>query len=126
MRGEGKPSLFDGITKDDLILAFFPCIYFCSASESYYNFDCFNYRHLSRVEAVNYMIERGGHKFEFWARLIKFMAFCETHGLRLIVENPSTLNYLRLTCQFPYKPSYLDPDRSQRGDYFKKPTMYFL
>lgn len=123
---EGKPSIFDGITKDDLILAFFPCIYFCSASESYYNFGSFNYRHLSRVEAANNMIERGGHKFEFWARLIKFMAFCETHGLRLIVENPSTLNYLRLTCQFPYKPSYLDPDRSQRGDYFKKPTMYFF
>ena len=33
---EGKPSLFDRITKDDLILAFYPCIYFCTASECYY------------------------------------------------------------------------------------------
>lgn len=27
---DGKPSLFDDITSDDLIMAFFPCIYFCS------------------------------------------------------------------------------------------------
>lgn len=27
---EGKPSLFDGISPDDLIVAFFPCIYFSS------------------------------------------------------------------------------------------------
>lgn len=26
---EGQQSIFDNITKDDLIVAFFPCIYFC-------------------------------------------------------------------------------------------------
>src|SRR5574344_2160607 len=30
---DGKPSLFDDVTKDDLIMAFFPCIYFCNISE---------------------------------------------------------------------------------------------
>lgn len=30
---DGKPSLFDNITKDDLILAFFPCIKFCNMAE---------------------------------------------------------------------------------------------
>ena len=30
---EGKPSLFDNITKDDLIIAFFPCIYFSALSQ---------------------------------------------------------------------------------------------
>ena len=28
---DGKPSLFDNITEDDLIMAFFPCINFCDA-----------------------------------------------------------------------------------------------
>ena len=42
---DGKPSLFDSITKDDLILAFFPCIYFCCLSQmamylSYVNYRC--------------------------------------------------------------------------------------
>ena len=124
---EGKPSLFDRITRDDLILAFYPCIYFCTASEGYYNFNHFQYRGKSQREKALYMIERGGHKYEFWARLIKFMVYCETNGLRLIVENPATQpQYLTLTCQFPYKPAYVDKDRSLRGDFFKKPTMYFF
>ena len=123
---EGKPSLFDHITPDDLILAFYPCIYFCNQSEGYYRFSQYNYRHLTHAEKVSKMIERGGHKFEFWARLIKFMAYCEIHQLRLIVENPWDTNYLLLPQQFPYKPSYIDMNRSLRGDFFKKPTIYFF
>jgi hypothetical protein len=30
---ENKPSIFDNITKDDLIVAFFPCIKFCNIAE---------------------------------------------------------------------------------------------
>ena len=30
---DGKPSLFDNITPDDLIMAFFPCIYFDCLSQ---------------------------------------------------------------------------------------------
>ena len=30
---DGKPSLFDAVTKDDLIMAFFPCIKFCNIAE---------------------------------------------------------------------------------------------
>ena len=32
----GKPSLFDNITKDDLIMAFFPCIYFTGLCKKLY------------------------------------------------------------------------------------------
>ena len=32
---DGKPSLFDNITPDDLIMAFFPCIFFCQARENF-------------------------------------------------------------------------------------------
>lgn len=28
---DGKPSLFDAIMQEDLIIAFFPCIHFCDA-----------------------------------------------------------------------------------------------
>ena len=31
-----KPSIFDNITNDDLIIAFFPCIYFVSIQMTYY------------------------------------------------------------------------------------------
>ena len=33
---DDKPSLFDSITADDLIIAFFPCIYFCENNELYF------------------------------------------------------------------------------------------
>lgn len=33
---DGKPSIFDEIGKDDLIIAFFPCIYFEAMQANYY------------------------------------------------------------------------------------------
>lgn len=33
-----KPSIFDNITSDDLVIAFFPCIYFCAMSQVAMNF----------------------------------------------------------------------------------------
>lgn len=40
----GEASIFDKISKDDLILAFFPCIYFCSTSQMAFSFGCHNYK----------------------------------------------------------------------------------
>lgn len=33
---DGAASIFNGITKDDLIMAFFPCIYFEAMQANYY------------------------------------------------------------------------------------------
>lgn len=33
---DGKPSVFDNISKEDLIMAFFPCIYFCDAKTLFF------------------------------------------------------------------------------------------
>ena len=41
---EGKKRIFDSITKDDLVMAFFPCIYFCEASQMAFSFGYYNYR----------------------------------------------------------------------------------
>ena len=41
---DGKPSLFDDITQDDLVMAFFPCIYFCQASMSAFTYTYNNYK----------------------------------------------------------------------------------
>ena len=44
---EGRKSIFDDITKDDLIMAFFPCIYFTGSSNPlYFRLNCFNYKGL--------------------------------------------------------------------------------
>lgn len=57
---EGKPSIFDGITKDDLILAFFPCIYFCEANGRLFTFEDFIYKNNTHREAAAKILQRGG------------------------------------------------------------------
>ena len=44
------PSIFDNMQKDDLIIAFFPCIMFCQAKQTYFYLSCNNsvdYTHLT-------------------------------------------------------------------------------
>lgn len=50
---EGGASVFDKITNDDLIVAFFPCIYFTgSTNPCYYRLDNMNYRSLTTKEKI--------------------------------------------------------------------------
>lgn len=122
---EGKPSIFDGVTKDDLILAFFPCIYFCEANGRLFTFEDFIYKNKTHREAAAKILQRGGQRERFWELALKLFDECESRGLRLIVENPYSVNHY-LTHWFPYKPSVIDRNRTMRGDYFIKPTQYFF
>ena len=45
---DGKPSLFDNIRGEhDLVIAFFPCIYFSCLSQLGFTYACRNYRKMS-------------------------------------------------------------------------------
>lgn len=124
---EGKPSLFDGISPDDLIVAFFPCIYFSSNNTFHFDGTCILYRQrgLSELEINEIILKRGRERQHFYEVLLKMFSVCTMKGLRLIVENPyATHHYLH--ANFPYKPKVIDTDRQRRGDYFKKPTQYFF
>lgn len=44
---DGRPSLFDTIGEGDLIMAFFPCIYFSAMSQMAFSWGCTNYRKLT-------------------------------------------------------------------------------
>ena len=41
---DGGISLFDNMKKEDIIMAFFPCIYFCAFSQMAIDIRCRNYR----------------------------------------------------------------------------------
>lgn len=121
---DGKPSLFDSIGKDDLIIAFYPCIYFCATSQMSFSLGCVNYRCLTNEEKIKEILKRSDNRKEFYDRLIKFCAVCMKKGIRLIVENPwSEQTYLK--ANFIKAPDIVDMNRMERGDYFKKPTAYF-
>ena len=121
----GGESLFDDITKDDLIIAFFPCIFFCEANARLFRFEDMTNRTHTHERAVADILKRSQNRQYFFELALKMFAVCDIKGLRLIVENPySKIHFLQQ--YFPYRPKLIDKDRSLRGDKFKKPTQYWF
>ena len=122
----GGVSVFDNMTRDDLIIAFFPCIYFETMQMTYYQLSAKNNAHLPQTERIKEAIERLKNRTYFHSLLYKLVYDVELKNLRLIIENPYTKpNYLIDTQNFP-NPSVIDKNRMLRGDYFKKPTAYWF
>lgn len=123
---DGKPSIFDGICKDDLIMAFFPCIYFESMQHNYYQMACGNLYCKPKKEQYDTVINRIQKREYFYITLYRFFAVCEINGIRMILENPATQpHYLFHPANF-LPCTFVDKDRRMRGDYFKKPTGYWF
>lgn len=121
---EGGASMFDSIKKNDLIIAFFPCIYFCEKSQWHFSYSCNNYRKLNNAQKLEKILEREKNRHYFYSTLLKFVGICETRQLRMIFENPYTQPHY-LTNNFVVPPAVVDMDRSKHGDFRKKPTQYF-
>jgi len=121
---EGKPSIFDNITPDDLIIAFFPCIYFCAMSQMAMYWGYTNYRKLSVREKTEKILQRVEQREKFFGLAVKMLTIAEERGLRLVMENPwSEQTYLK--ANFVKAPDLVDMDRTKRGDIYKKPTAYW-
>lgn len=122
---DGLPSIFDSIVKDDLKIAFFPCIYFCASSQMSMSWGCVNYRKKSTKEKTDEILKRSSNREYFFSLLVKMIAIADMRNLRVIVENPwSEQTFLKANFILP--PSLVDMDRTLRGDYFKKPTAYWF
>ena len=122
---EGRPSIFDDIRRDDVIIAFFPCIYFCEMSSMFFMGVSYNQRKLSSLGKIEDIMRRDRQRHRYYQMLLMLFYVCEEQQLRLIVENPyNAHHYLRFN--FPYTPKVIDMNRRLRGDYVKKPTQYFF
>lgn len=120
---QGGVSVFDSITKDDLIMAFFPCIYFCQMSQYMQSLNSVNYRSLTEAQAIDKIIERQMKRNEYLVMLTKFVGVCLRRNLRMIFENPITGSFLNN--YFLKSPTIKDNNRMMRGDYYVKPTGYW-
>ena len=122
---DGKESVFDSITTDDLIVAFFPCIYFCAMSQMAMYWTCVNYRKKSDRERTDLILERSNNRERFFRLAVKMLTVAKMRGIRLVMENPwSEQTFLKSNFVLP--PSVVDMNRMKRGDYFKKPTAYWF
>ena len=122
---EGQPSVWDDVTPDDLVMAFFPCIYFSCLSQMGFGWHYHNYKNLSTKEKGDMILQRSANREKFFRLMVQMFAVVEMRGLRMVVENPWSMQHF-LKANFIVPPSIVDKDRSRRGDGFKKPTAYWF
>ena len=125
---DNKPSIFDNITSDDLIMAFFPCIYFTgSTNPVLFTLGHNNYKNLTLREKLDKIIQRGKDRQYFYEMIQKMVGVCLLRNLRLIIENPWSTNGAHyLKDNFFKNPDLIDNNRTLRGDDFVKPTGYWF
>ena len=122
----GEESVFDLITPDDLTIAFFPCIYFEAMQANYYQMKTNNLYKLPKDMQYAVVLDRIAKRNKYYMLLYKLFAVCDLRSIRLIVENPATQpHYLFHSANF-IPPTFIDKDRTMRGDYFVKPTAYWF
>lgn len=121
-----KDSVFDHITSDDLIIAFFPCIYFETMQMVDFALSRNGTTSKPLSYRIKYALDRLEKRSKLHSLLYKITSIVDDKNLRLVIENPATTpNYL-ITGQNFLPPTIIDKNRMLRGDYFKKPTAYWF
>jgi hypothetical protein len=121
----GDSSVFDGITPDDVVLAFFPCTYFEVQSQLWFAGNNAAQLKWSIKDKCEYAMNRHVELNRMYVLLNKLVVACLDREIRLVIENPSNgLHYLKT--YWCVKPTIVDKDRTLNGDYYKKPTQYWF
>ena len=122
---EGKPSIFDNITTDDVIFAFFPCVRFENQIMLFFRGQAFQQKEWSLEQKMEYDMDLLDEVNTMYKYVNKLFILCIRKGLKLVMENPySEEHFLRR--YWCYLPKIIDKDRRDNGDYFAKPTQYWF
>lgn len=122
---EGGASVFDNITNDDLILAFFPCIYFSCISSVWFSLTQRDYSSWEPRKIIDNIIKRNKNRSKYFELLNMFCGIVIDKGIRMVFENPYSINHF-LKSGFLKPPTIIDEDRTRRGDFFVKPTGFWF
>lgn len=122
---KNKESIFDDITENDLILAFFPCIRFENQIQMHFKGVATQMKNWTNEQKLENDLKLHKELSELYALVTKLAIVCLRRKIPLIIENPySTTHYLVKYWAIPSK--IIDKDRTLRGDYYKKPTQYWF
>jgi hypothetical protein len=122
---EGKPSIFDNITSDDIIMAFFPCTRFEAQILLHYRGDAVQMKKWDDIQKLERDLVLHKELSENYELITKLAIIILKRNLRMVFENPySTQHYL--TNYWCLKPKVIDHDRRLNGDYMTKPTQYWF
>lgn len=122
---KNRESVFDDITQNDLIIAFFPCIRFEDQIQLHFRGEATQMKNWSdeRKLANDLILHNSLH--ELYTRITQLVIVCLRRKIPLIIENPySTQHYL--VRYWGIKAKVIDKNRTVRGDYYKKPTQYWF
>ena len=122
---DGVESVFDDILASDLIVAFFPCTRFEVQIGLEFRGQGSVIRTKTDLEKLEYDLRLHRELSLFYEMVTKLVIVCLRRGLKLVIENPySTQHYLIRYWSLPF--TFVDYDRTLRGDKFKKPTQYWF
>ena len=117
--------MFDSIGECDLVLAFFPCTRFEAIIPLAFRGEQRQQERQTDEQKLAYSMKLHEELHGLYMRIGKLFTICLRGGWRMIVENPYTQPHY-LTQFFPIKPKLIDKDRTNNGDYYKKPTQYWF
>ena len=121
----GEPSIFDNITSDDLIIAFFPCVRFENQIMLSFRGQMHGMEKWSYKQKMENDMKLLGELKDNYDLVNMLFILCMDRGLRLVMENPySEEHFLRRYWCYP--PAIIDKDRRMNGDWFKKPTQFWF
>lgn len=122
---ENKKSIFDNITKNDTIVAFFPCVRFEEQIQMAFRGTQYQMKSWSYEQKLEYDLKLHKELSELYEIITKLAIVCIRKNVPLIIENPySTTHYLTKYWSIPA--TVIDKDRTLRGDFYKKPTQYWF
>lgn len=121
----GGYSVFDTFSKEDIVMAFFPCIRFEDQALLLFRCDQYQLRNKTDIEKLEIDVQTHQELSLLYDRISKLAIVCLRKCLRLIIENPYSVQHY-LTKYWALKPALIDNDRTERGDYYKKPTQYWF
>lgn len=117
--------MFDDIATDDIIMAFFPCTRFEAKVPLLFRGEGYQQKRWTNEKKLEYSMGLHDELHMLYRKLCQLTIVVIRKGLRMVIENPYTQPHY-LTAYWCIKPSLIDKDRTNDGDYYKKPTQYFF
>lgn len=120
-----QKSVFDDIKKEDLIMAFFPCTRFEAIIPLAFRGEQMQQKNWDDIKKLENSMKLHEELHELYELLCMMVIVVKRKGLQMIIENPYTQPHY-LTTYWCLRPDYIDLDRRENGDYYKKPTQYWF
>ena len=107
------------------MLAFFPCTRFEEQILLGFRGDMYQQKNYTDEQKLLYSMKLHEELHRNYMLISQLVVICLRKDIRLIIENPyGEQHYLRK--YWSIKPKLIDKDRTQNGDYYKKPTQYWF